>query len=64
MDVIGGVKYMGNRPGGRKPAPDKGKPARKDARNDAADKTHAPAPADHFSAECDARLGQKVDTTA
>lgn len=64
MDLIGGIKYMENRPGGRKPNHGKGKSVQKNTRDDAADEKNAPADANHSSTHRHTRLGQKVDTTA
>ncbi len=64
MDLIGGIKYMENRPGGRKPNHGKGKSVQKNTRNDVAGEKNAPADASHSLTEGDTRLGRKVDTTA
>lgn len=64
MDLIGGIKYVGNTSGGRNPNHGKDKAARKETHNDAADDTNASAVANQLSAERHALLGRKVDTTA
>jgi hypothetical protein len=64
MDLIGGIKYVENRPGGRKPDHGRGKSAQKNSRNDVVDEKHASADANHSSTDHDSRLGRKVDTTA
>jgi hypothetical protein len=64
MDLISSIKYAENSLGGRNPNQGKGKSARKDTRNDAAVDANAPAVADRLSADGDALLGRKVDTTA
>jgi hypothetical protein len=64
MDLIGGVKYLENRLGERRPNQGKRKAAQKNAGGDAVGENHAPAPPDDSSTECDTQLGRKVDTTA
>jgi hypothetical protein len=64
MELIGGIKYLGNRSRGREPNHGKRKPAHDNTRNVAVGETNAPAAANHFSTECDIRPGQKVDTSA
>jgi hypothetical protein len=64
MDLIGGIKYVENRPGGRKPDHGRGKSVQKNARNDVVEEKNAPADANHSLTDHDSRLGRKVDTTA
>ena len=64
MDLIGGIKHMENRLGGRKPGHGKKEFAQDHARKEAADEENSPAPAAHPSTEGDLWLGRKVDTTA
>ena len=64
MDLIGGIKYMENKPSGRRPNYGKAKSVQNNGRNDVAKAENAPAVANHPSTEGDMRLGQKVDTTA
>ena len=64
MDLIGSIKYMDNRLGGRKPNHGKGKFVQKNPRDDAVGERNAQVDANHSSTEHDTRLGRKVDTTA
>jgi hypothetical protein len=64
MDLIGGIKYVENRPGGRSPNQGKDKTARKNTRNDISEETNVPAIADQLSTEDHVLLGRKIDTTA
>ncbi|MBE0621646.1 MAG: hypothetical protein IH605_13720 [Burkholderiales bacterium] len=64
MDMIGGIKHMENRLGGRKPDHGKKEFAQNHAPKEAADEENSPAPAHHPSIEGEALLGRKVDTTA
>ena len=64
MDLIGSIKYVENRPGGRNPNQGKGTFAPKNARNDAAEEKNTPVVADKLSAEGGILLGLKIDTTA
>ena len=64
MDLIGNIKYLENRPDGRKPGHGKVKPVQKNSRADATDETNVPAVAGPTSTERDTRLGRQVDTTA
>jgi hypothetical protein len=58
MGIIGGIQYLGNRLGGRKPSQEKGRPMLK---NVAGEKKSSENEL-HFLA--DTRLGQKIDTNA
>ena len=64
MDLIGNIKFIENRLGGRKPKHGKGKSAQKDIHSDAVDEKNAPADTNHSTTEYDIRLGRKIDTTA
>lgn len=64
MDLIGSIKYIENRFGGRKHSQNKGKPAQKNIRNDEMSEKNAQSNTYHSSAEYDARLGRKVNITA
>jgi len=64
MDLIGNIKFIENRFGGRKPNQGKGKSAQKTPGNEAIDEKNTPADAHHSSTEYDTRLGLKVDTIA
>jgi len=64
MDLIGSIKFIENRLGGRKPNQGKGKSAQKNTSNDAVDEKNTQADASHSSTGYDPRLGLKVDTTA
>ncbi len=64
MNLVGGIKYMENGPGGRKPDHGKGKSVHQRPRNDVAAEKKAPVAANHCSTECDNRIGRKVDTSA
>ena len=64
MDLIGSIKYIENRLGGRKPNHGKGKFAQKNTRKEAMDEKNDQTDANHFSTEYDTRLGRKIDTTA
>ena len=63
MDLVGGIKHMENRLGGRRPDHGKGKPAQKNARNEVLNDEHSAALADHPATAGDIWLGRKVDTT-
>ena len=64
MDLIGSVNYIENRLGGRKPDQGKGKPARKNSRNESLEEKSIQENASQPPAEYDTRLGRKIDTTA
>lgn len=64
MDLVGSINYIENRLGGRNPNQGKGKPAQKKIRTDAADDKNHQADSGNPPSEYDARLGQKIDTTA
>ena len=64
MDLIGGIKYVENRLGGRNPSQSRAKSAQKNARNEAPEEVNASVIADNMSAEGEILLGRKVDTTA
>lgn len=64
MDLIGSINYIENRLGGRKPNQGKGKPAKKNIRDDAVDEKSHQADSSHPPTEYDTRLGRKIDTTA
>ena len=64
MDLIGNIKFIENRLGGRKPKHDKGKSAQKDIHSGAADEKSAQADTGHSTTGHDTRLGRKVNTTA
>ena len=65
MGLIGSVKFMENRLGGRKPNHGKGrKPAQKNTGNDAVNEKNAQADTNQPSTEYDSRIGRKLDTTA
>ncbi len=65
MDLIGGIKHMENRLGGRRPDHGKREFAQNNhSRKEAANEEHSPAPAQHPSIEGDIWIGRKVDTTA
>ncbi|MDO8811810.1 MAG: hypothetical protein Q7J38_07265 [Gallionella sp.] len=64
MDLIGSIKYIENRFGGRKHSQSKGKPVQKNIRNNAESEKNAQSNTYHSSAEYDARLGRKVNITA
>lgn len=56
MNLIGSIKYLGNRFSGRNSSQEKGKPAQKHGeKKNPANSVHCPD---------DTRLGQKLDTTA
>ncbi len=63
MDLIGSIKYIEGRFGGRKHSQSKGRRVQKNTRNDAEDEKNAQSKASHLSAEYDARLGRKVNIT-
>lgn len=63
MDLIGSIKYIENRFGGRKRNPGKGKPVQKNIRNDAVSEKNAQSDAYPSSAEYDVRLGRMVNIT-
>jgi len=64
MDLIGSVNYIENRLGGRNPNQDRGKPAQKNIRKDAASEKITPSGSSHSQTEYDTRVGQKIDITA
>jgi len=64
MDLIGSINYIENRLGGRKPNQSKGRPAKKNNRNEAIDEKIAQADSSHPPTEYDTRLGRKIDTIA
>ena len=64
MDLIRGIQYLENGPGGRKPDQGNGKSVQNRARNNVANEKDAAAVANHSSTEYDPRLGRKIDTTA
>ena len=64
MDLIGSVKYMENRLGGRNPNQGKGKSAQKNAPHNAADDKNAQADPSRPLTEYDTRIGRKIDTIA
>ena len=64
MDLVGNIRFMENRLGGRKPDHGKGKSAQKNTRNDAVSEKNDQADPSHSSTEADTRLGRKLDTTA
>jgi hypothetical protein len=64
MDLIGSIKYIGNRTGGRKPNQGKEKPAQKNNRNGAVGEKGTQADSNSTPTEYDTRLGRKIDTTA
>ena len=64
MDLIGSVKLMENRLGGRKPNQGKGKPVQKNAHSNAVGEKDNQADTNYSSTEYDARLGRKLDTSA
>jgi len=63
MDLIGSIKYIESRFGGRKRNPGKDKPVQKNIRSDAVDAKNVQSDAYHSSTEYDARLGRKVNIT-
>ncbi len=63
MDLIGSIKYLENRLGGRKPNHGKGKPAQKKTQNDSVHEKNIQPEANPSSSEYDSRLGRKLDTT-
>ena len=64
MDLIGSVKFIENRLGGRKPNHGKGKPAQKNTGNDAVNEKNIQADSNQPSSAYDTRIGRKLDTTA
>ena len=64
MDLIGGIKYVESRLGGRKPDQGRGKSVPKNARNERVEEKNAPADASHSATDHDTPLGRKVDTIA
>ena len=64
MDLIGSVKYIENRLGEQKSSQGKKQVLRKNTRIGAVDEKGAQADTNFCPTEYDARLGQKVDTTA
>jgi hypothetical protein len=64
MDLVGGIKHMENRLGGRRPDHGKGEHAQKNTRNEAPIDEHSAALADHPATVGDIWVGRKVDTTA
>ena len=63
MDVIGGIKYMDNRLGGRRPDQGKDKSAAKAGRHPAAKGENKPGAGGRTATEQDSPLGTKVDTS-
>lgn len=63
MDLIGSIKYIENRFGGRKRNPGKEKSVQKNIRNDVVSEKSALPEAYPSSAEYDARLGRMVNIT-
>ena len=63
MGLIGSIKYIENRFGGRKHQ-SKGKSVQKNTRNDAVDEKNVQPNACHSLTEYDTRLGRKVNITA
>lgn len=63
MDLVGSIKYIESRFGGRKRNPGKDKPVQKNIRNDGENKKNAQSDAYPSSAEYDARLGRMVNIT-
>ena len=64
MDLIGGIKHMENRLGGRRPNHGRAKPVHEPVRRDAANETCPAAAADDAAPTRDFWIGRKVDTTA
>lgn len=64
MDLIGSIKYIESRFGGRKHSHNKGKSAQKSIRNNATGAKNTQSNTYHSLAEYDARLGRKVNITA
>jgi hypothetical protein len=64
MDLIGDIKYLANRLGGRKPNHGKRHSVQKTTHNHAVDEKNDPTVASHSSPEFDTQLGRKVDITA
>lgn len=64
MDLVGSIKYMENRLGGRKHSYKKGKPAQKNTHSNTVEEQDAQSSTYHPSSGDDARLGQKVNVTA
>lgn len=64
MDLISNIKFIENRPGGRKPNHGKSQFAQKNPRINAADEKKYPADSDSSLTEYDTRLGRKVDISA
>jgi len=64
MDLIGSIKYIESRFGGRKHSHNKGKSAQKSIRSDAMGEKNAQSNSYHSLAEYDVRLGRKVNVTA
>ena len=63
MDLIGSIKYIESRFGGRKRNPGKEKSVQKNIRNDVVNEKSARPEAYPSSAEYDARLGRMVNIT-
>lgn len=63
MDLIGSIKYIESRFGGRKHNQRKSKPEQQKIRGDALDEKSSQPDACYSSAEYDARLGLRVNVT-
>lgn len=61
MDLVGGIKYLENRLGGRKPNHGKGKSGQKNSRSEAVQQKSAQADSNSSTAASSARLRQKID---
>lgn len=64
MDLVGGIKHMENRLGGRRPDHGKRKPAQEHAHDEVLNDEHSAAHADRPATTGDIWVGRKVDTTA
>lgn len=64
MDLIGGIKHIGNGPGGGKPNQGKGKHAQHDTRKNAVDENKALTDAHRPPTGHDPLLGRTINTTA
>jgi len=64
MNLVGGIKFIENRLGGRKRYQGKEKPAQKNSPIDAVDEKKEQTAENQISTENDTRIGRKIDTTA
>lgn len=64
MNLIGGIKFIENRLGGRKRYQGKEKPTQKNTRIDVVDEQKEQTDENQTSAGNDSRIGRKIDTMA